>query len=67
MKASRKREIKKICKELRKLWEKYPELRFFQLLCMVQHSIMPNTKETNPDCFYIEDLKILEEFKKCQT
>lgn len=63
MKTLRNKEIKEICSELEKFWRKYPELRFWQLLCIVQHKLVPNSGEPTPDCFYVEDNKTLQEFK----
>lgn len=48
-----------ITKELNDLWKNYPDLRFFQLINMLEHKI--KTKLDINDLFYIEDNKILNE------
>jgi uncharacterized protein YihD (DUF1040 family) len=53
--------IKRILKLLNSLWQKEPDLRFFQLAVMLQDMIIKNDYHRGLDCFYLED-KVLEEF-----
>lgn len=50
--------ISDILKEFELLWQEYPDLRFFQLISMIQKRLPGNFKE---DPFYYEDDE-LEDF-----
>ena len=52
--------IKPFLEELEKVWEKYPDLRFWQLVC----SIACNGKDGPVDPFYWEEEKWIEQMKK---
>lgn len=54
--------IYEILDALRQAWEKYPDWRFFQLVCNLQKYVSGNI--VGSDCFYVEDDKALEAIKK---
>ena len=54
--------IYEILDALRQAWEKYPDWRFFQLVCNLQQYVSGD--DVGCDCFYVEDDKTLEAIKK---
>ena len=48
--------IDEITQKLNELWHKYPDLRFWQLLCYLRNCI----QRPQDDLFYLEDDKTLE-------
>lgn len=54
--------IYEILDALRHAWEKYPDWRFFQLVCNLQKYVSGD--DVGGDCFYVEDDKALEAIKK---
>lgn len=56
---TRKEEMVRILRVLRKLWLKYPSLRLGQLIFTL--SFKP---KADPNIFYIRDKELLEEMKK---
>lgn len=54
--------IYEILDALRQAWEKYPDWRFFQLVCNLQKYVSGD--DVGGDCFYVEDDKALEAIKK---
>lgn len=54
--------IYEILDALRQAWEKYPDWRFFQLVCNLQKYVSGDV--VGGDCFYVEDDKALEAIKK---
>ena len=52
--------IKPFLEELEKVWEKYPDLRFWQLVC----SVACNENDGPVDPFYWEEEKWIEQMKK---
>lgn len=52
--------IKPFLEELEKVWEKYPDLRFWQLVC----SVAVNGNDGPVDPFYWEEEKWIEQMKK---
>lgn len=54
--------IYEILDALRQTWEKYPDWRFFQLVCNLQKYVSGD--DIGGDCFYVEDDKALEAIKK---
>lgn len=49
--------ISNVLFELEKFWEKYPDLRFMQLICNLQSA-------RGSDLFYLEDEDFIELLKK---
>lgn len=54
--------IYEILDALRQAWEKYPDWRFFQLVCNLQKYVSDDV--VGGDCFYVEDDKTLEAIKE---
>lgn len=54
--------IYEILDVLRQAWEKYPDWRFFQLVCNLQKYVSGDV--VGGDCFYVEDDKTLEAIKE---
>lgn len=52
--------IQPFCDEFAKLWEKYPDLRFGQIMCNAGNILFNFGK----DIFYMEDDELLEVFKE---
>lgn len=49
--------IKEVLKEVERIWNVYPDLRFWQLICLLDNTLSPIPK------FYQEDDETLEELK----
>lgn len=49
--------IKEVLKEVERIWNIYPDLRFWQLICLLDNKLPPIPK------FYQEDDETLEELK----
>ena len=52
--------IDEVTQLLNKVWHKYPDLRFWQLLGIIPMREVSNT----PDLFYVEDNKTIEALEK---
>lgn len=59
-----KNRIPLVLKEVERIWNKYPDTRFMQLIDSLKHEYS-SKNETNFDLFYLEDDKFLE-WLKCQ-
>jgi len=58
------KEQREIIRAIESLWDQNPDLRFYQVLSLVESYIQPKGKqESKQDHFYLEDNKLLEAVK----